>query len=83
MDGLDAATDRFLRALAHSFQPLGDLLGGGRGGVHRALAASAPLEASAYICAKIWFISARRASWRLVAWQWCPEVKMAAKTSQR
>ena len=37
MDGLDAATDRFLRALAHSLQPLGDLLGGRRGGVHRAL----------------------------------------------
>jgi hypothetical protein len=34
---LDAASDRFLRALAHGFEPLGDLLGGGRGGVHRAL----------------------------------------------
>ena len=33
---LDATPDRFLRALAHGFEPLGDFLGSGRSGVHRA-----------------------------------------------
>ena len=43
VDGLDATPDRFLGALTHSLQPLGDLLGGGGGGVHRALGGVRPL----------------------------------------
>ena len=34
---LDATPNRLLRALTHSFEPFGDFLGGGCGGVHRAL----------------------------------------------
>ena len=53
MDGLDATPDRFLRALTHGLQPLGDLLGGGSGGVHRALGGVRPFGGVGVHLAKI------------------------------
>ena len=78
---LDATPDRFLRALAHGFEPLGDFSAAVAAVFIAPLAAFAPSVASAYISAKMRFISVEPLFVALVASAMVSDVKMAANTS--